>query len=312
MDDINQFVWAEKYRPRRIEYCILPQNLQNTFQTFIDNKSFPNLLLSGSSGVGKTTVARALLEELGHDYMIINGSLNGNIDTLRTEIKNFASTVSFSGGRKYVILDEADYLNPQSTQPALRNFMEEYSSNCGFILTCNYLNKIIEPLRSRCSLIEFKIAKNEASQLAGKFFKRCAGILDEQGIKYSKETVAALITKYYPDWRRVLNELQRYSISGDINAGILTCKSIDSKTIIDLLKKKNFESIRTYVAENIDSLPSVYEFLYQELHDQCKPNSIPDLILILAKYQYQSSFVASQEINIAACLAELMVNLEFR
>lgn len=311
-DDINNFVWAEKYRPRTIDECILPTRLKNSFNSFIQNKTFPNLLLSGPAGVGKTTVAKALLEQLGCDYMMINGSMNGNIDTLRTEIKGFASTVSFTDTRKYVILDEADYLNATSTQPALRNFMEEYSNNCGFILTCNYLNRIIEPLRSRCSHIDFKIDKNESAQIAGQFFKRCVKILELEQITFNKESVAGLITKYFPDWRRVINELQSYSINGAINSGILTEKSQDIKNIVGLIKQKDFSSLRGFVAQNIDNLTTIFEDIYEAIHDDIKPHSIPDLIVILAKYQYQSAFVASQEINIAACLAELMVNMEFK
>lgn len=311
-DDINNFVWAEKYRPRTIDECILPARLKNTFNSFIDNKTFPNLLLTGPAGVGKTTVAKALLEHLGCDYIMINGSMNGNIDTLRTEIKGFASTVSFTNSRKYVILDEADYLNATSTQPALRNFMEEYSNNCGFILTCNYLNRIIEPLRSRCSVIDFKIDKNESAQIAGQFFKRCVKILELERIPFNKESVAGLITKYFPDWRRVINELQSYSINGSINSGILTEKSQDIKNIVLLIKQKDFSGLRTFVAQNIDNLSTIFEDIYEVMYNDIKPHCIPDLIVILAKYQYQSAFVASQEINIAACLAELMVNMEFK
>ncbi len=311
-NDIDQFVWTEKYRPKTIEECILPNNIKQTFLSFIQNKSFPNLLMTGSAGVGKTTAAKALLNELQCDYIVINASMNGNIDTLRTEIKNFASTVSFTNSRKYVILDEADHLTA-ATQPALRNFMEEYSNNCGFILTCNFINRVIEPLRSRCSIIEFKIDKEESAIIASKFFKRVIKILENEGVEYNKETVVALITKYFPDWRRVINELQSYAINGNIiNSGILTAKNNDIKNIIQLLKNKNFSDIRTYVAENIDNLQSIYTDLYDNLQDSIKTNTIPELIVILAKYQYQSAFVASQEINIAACLAEIMVNIEFK
>jgi len=207
----DEFLWVEKYRPKNINDCVLPAELKATFQQFVDNQNIPNLLLTGGAGVGKTTVARAMLEQIGADYIIINGSMNGNIDTLRNEIQQFASSVSFTGGRKYVILDEADYLNANSTQPALRNFMEEFSRNCGFILTCNFKQRIIEPLHSRCSVVDFKIAKSDVPRLASQFFKRIVSILDQEGIKYDKAVVAELITKHVPDWRRVLNELQRYS-----------------------------------------------------------------------------------------------------
>ena len=205
---LDQYLWVERYRPKKIADTILPIDLKQTFQAFVDQKNIPNMILSGSAGVGKTTVARAMLEELGCDYIIINGSMNGNIDTLRNDILNFASAVSFSGGRKYVILDEADYLNPNSTQPALRNFMEEFAKNCGFILTCNFKNKIIEPLHSRCPVIDFRITKKEMPKLAAQFFKRAISILDENGVTHDKQVVAAVIEKHFPDWRRVLNELQ--------------------------------------------------------------------------------------------------------
>lgn len=310
-DDVKNFLWTEKYRPKTIEECILPQNLRNTFESFLQAQEILNLLLAGPPGIGKTTVARALLEQLGHDYIIINGSMNGNIDTLRNEIKNFASTVSFTSTRKYVILDESDYLS-HTTQPALRNFMEEYSSNCGFILTCNYLNKIIGPLRSRCTLVEFKIPKQEAASMAGQFFKRSIKILTENSIKYNKDVVASIITKYFPDWRRVLNELQKSSINGDVTVASLVASNFDSKQIVDLLKSRNFDRVRTFVAEHADTIPSFYDTLYNDIVDYCEPQSVAELILIIAKYQYQSAFVASQEINIAACLAEIMVNVKFK
>ena len=217
---LDQYLWVERYRPKKIADTILPIDLKQTFQAFVDQKNIPNMILSGSAGVGKTTVARAMLEELGCDYIIINGSMNGNIDTLRNDILNFASAVSFSGGRKYVILDEADYLNPNSTQPALRNFMEEFAKNCGFILTCNFKNKIIEPLHSRCPVIDFRITKKEMPKLAAQFFKRAISILDENGVTHDKQVVAAVIEKHFPDWRRVLNELQRYSATGSIDSEI--------------------------------------------------------------------------------------------
>ena len=234
---MQEFLWVEKYRPNTLSDCILPDELKSTFQEFVNQQNIPNLLLSGSAGVGKTTVAKAMLEELGADYIVVNGSLHGNIDTLRTEIMNFATTVSFSEGRKYVILDEADYLNPQSTQPALRNFMEEYSKNCGFILTCNFKNRIIEPLQSRCSVVDFLFPKKLAPSLAGSFFERVKSILEQEQVKYDEKVLAEIIQRHFPDWRRVLNELQRYSVSGIIDIGILSNSSQNAfKSLISLLK----------------------------------------------------------------------------
>ena len=226
----EEFLWVEKYRPKKIADTILPADIKATFQQFVDQQNVPNLLLTGGAGVGKTTVARAMLEEIGADYIVINGSMNGNIDTLRNEILSFASTVSFSGGRKYVILDEADYLNGNSTQPALRNFMEEFSKNCGFILTCNFKSRIIEPLHSRCSIVEFKIPPKEKPLLAGEFYKRTLKILETENIKFNKNVVGELIARHFPDWRRVLNELQRYSVGGEIDSGILVNLSDEHST----------------------------------------------------------------------------------
>lgn len=310
----SDFLWVEKYRPRTIEDTILPANLKTTFQTFVDQKNIPNLLLSGTAGVGKTTVARAMLEELGCDYIIINGSLNGNIDTLRNDIQNFASSISLSGGRKYVILDEADYLNANSTQPALRNFMEEFSRNCGFILTCNYRNRIIDPLHSRCSVIDFKITKSDTAKLAGQFLKRVEGILDTENIKYERPVIAEIITKYYPDWRRVLNELQRYSATGAIDTGILV--NLQNASLVELIgfmKNKNYTAVRQWIGKNLDSDPSgVFRGLYDAATEYVTPRGIPQLVLILAKYQYQAAFAADHEVNLAACLAEIMIEVEFK
>ena len=245
---MQEFLWVEKYRPNTLSNCILPDELKNTFQEFVNQQNIPNLLLSGSAGVGKTTVAKAMLEELGADYIVVNGSLHGNIDTLRTEIMNFATTVSFSEGRKYVILDEADYLNPQSTQPALRNFMEEYSKNCGFILTCNFKNRIIEPLQSRCSVVDFLFPKKLAPSLAGSFFERVKIILEQEQVKYDEKVLVEIIQRHFPDWRRVLNELQRYSVSGIIDIGILSNSSQNAfKSLISLLKGKQFGDMRKWV-----------------------------------------------------------------
>ena len=311
---MQEFLWVEKYRPSRLTDCILPEELKNTFQQFINQKNIPNLLLSGSAGVGKTTVAKAMLEELGADYIVVNGSLHGNIDTLRTEIMNFATTVSFSEGRKYVILDEADYLNPQSTQPALRNFMEEYSKNCGFILTCNFKNRIIEPLQSRCSVIDFLFPKKLAPSLAGSFFTRVKTILDDEQVKYDEKVLAEIIQRHFPDWRRVLNELQRYSVSGIIDIGILSNSSQNAfKSLIALLKGKQFSDMRKWVAQNIDSDPtSIMRQLYDSSSEVIKANSIPQLVLLIGEYQYKSAFVADQEVNLVAFLTQVMADVEFK
>lgn len=302
-------LWVERYRPRTVAEAILPSELKKTFQQFVDQKNVPNLLLTGGPGVGKTTIARAMLEELGCDYIVINGSMNGNIDTLRNEIKDFASSMSFSGGRKYVIIDEADYLNAQSTQPALRNFMEEFSSNCGFILTCNFKNRIIEPLHSRCSVIEFKISKADKPVLAMEFMKRLENILNKEGVPYEKPAIAEMIMKHFPDWRRVLNECQRYSATGKIDAGILTSFTDDNfKTLIGYLKTKNFTEMRKWVVENSDIDPNVImRKLYDTANEHLATSSIPPIVLLLADYGYKSSFVVDQEINLVACLTEIMV-----
>lgn len=310
---LEEFLFVEKYRPKTIEDTVLPQEIKKTFQDFIKQGNVPNLILAGSAGCGKTTAARAVLEELGCDYIIINGSMNGNIDTLRNDIMQFASSVSLSGGRKYVILDEADYLNPNSTQPALRNFMEQFSKNCGFILTCNFKNKIIEPLQSRCSVIDFAIPKKEFPELAGQILKRTQYILDKESIEYDKKVIVQLIAKFYPDWRRVINELQRYSANGTIDTGILTFINDSSiKTLIKLLKEKEFTGMRKWVAENADmDSASLFRTFYDTAAQYIKPDSIPVLVLLIAKYQYQDSFVADHEINTVAFLTECMVDLDY-
>jgi DNA polymerase III delta prime subunit len=309
----DDFLWVEKYRPHKIEDCILPESLKATFSEFVKQGNIPNLLLTGSQGTGKTTVARAMCEELGLDYIEINGSMNGGIDTLRTEIKNFASTISFTGTRKMVILDEADYLNAQSTQPALRNFMEEFSKNCGFILTCNFKNRIIEPLHSRCSVIEFKIPSSQKPKLAAQFHKRACGILEQEGIEFDKAVVAEVVTKHFPDWRRVLNELQRYSVTGKIDSGILANLGEENfKGLVDLLKNKRFNDMRKWVSENLDTEPTAFfRKFYDMASTYMKPNSIPQLVLLLGRYQYQSAFVSDQEINTVAFLTEVMVEAEW-
>ena len=311
---MNEILWVEKYRPTKIDDAIHPSELKKTFQKFVQNGETPNLLLSGSAGCGKTTVAKAMLEQLGCTYMMINGSEESGIDVLRNKIKNFASTVSLEGGRKYVILDEADYLNPQSTQPALRGFIEEFSKNCGFILTCNFRNRIIEPLHSRCSTVEFRIPAGEKPQLAMDFMNRCGTILDSENVKYNKKVVASLIQKFFPDWRRVLNELQRYSASGEIDAGILVNLSEDSvKELLSFLKNKEFTNVRRWIVNNLDNDPSrIYRRIYDSLYDNLDNRTIPNAVLVLADYSYKSAFVADQEINLLACMTELMQNCEFK
>ena len=310
----DEFLWVEKWRPKKVADAILPKDLRETFQQFVDKKSIPNLILAGGPGVGKTTIARAMLEQLGCDYIIINGSLSGNIDTLRNDIMQFASSVSLSGGRKYVILDEADYLNPNSTQPALRNFMEEYSSNCGFILTCNFKNRIIQPLHSRCSVIDFKINGKDGPTLAVQFLQRTQKILKQEQIQYDEKAVSELIVKFFPDWRRILNELQRYSVSGKIDSGILSNLTDDNfKALVGHLKEKNFTNMRTWVASNLDNEPVVlFRRIYDEANTVMEKSSIPHLVLTIADYQYKSAFVADQEVNMVACLTQIMAECEFK
>jgi replication factor C small subunit len=310
----DEFLWTEKYRPRTIQDTVLPQSTKAVFQQFVDDGSIPNLLLTGRAGTGKTTVARAMLEELGCDYIVINGSMNGNIDTLRNEILTFASSMSLSGGRKYVILDEADYLNPNSTQPALRNFMEEFSKNCGFILTCNFRNRIIEPLHSRCSVVEFTIPSAEKPKLAAAFFKRVIGVLSKEEVTADPKVVAAVVEKHFPDFRRTLNELQRYAATGQIDAGILAnVADVSIKDLVQALKSKEFSTMRKWVAENTDVDANVlFRKFYDTSSEFLKASSVPQLVMIVADYQYKHAFVADHEINLVAFLTECMVECEFK
>jgi DNA polymerase III delta prime subunit len=310
----KQVLWVEKYRPNKVEDCILPENIKTTFQEYVNRKEIPNLLLAGSAGVGKTTIAKALCEEVGCDYIIINGSDESGIDTFRTKIKNYASAMSFSGDRRVIIIDEADYLNPNSTQPALRGAIEEFSINCSFIFTCNFKNRIIEPLHSRCSVIEFKLQNGQKAKMASQFFKRVEWILKQENIPYEKDVVAAVITKYFPDNRRILNELQRYSVSGAIDKGILSNVSdVNVATLIKSIKEKDFGSARKWVTSNLDNdAATIIRKIYDSMYEYLTPDSIPPAVLILSKYQYQSAFVADQEINLMACLTEFMVECSFK
>lgn len=310
----EEFLWVEKYRPQKVSETILPDNLKQTFQNVVDGAELPNMLLSGTAGTGKTTIARAMCEELGLDYIVINGSEEGNIDTLRGKIKQFASSVSLSGGYKVVILDEADYLNPQSTQPALRGFIEEFSKNCRFILTCNFKNRVIEPLHSRCSNYEFTFSKKVMAELCGQFMQRAQEILKTEGVSANNETLAQLIMKHAPDWRRVLNEMQRYSIGGQLETtAIITDVNDNYSILFKALKAKDFKKMRGWVVNNMDVEPaSIFRGIYDAMYEYVAPNSIPQLVLILADYQYKNSFVADHELNLVACMTEIMANVEIK
>ena len=310
---MEEFLWVERYRPKRVSDTVLPAELKAVFQQFVDQRNIPNLILAGGPGIGKTTIARAMLEELGCDYIVINGSMNGNIDTLRNDILEFASSMSLEGGRKYVILDEADYLNANSTQPALRNFMEEFSKNCGFILTCNFVQRIIEPLHSRCSVIDFKLPKKELPVLASQMMTRAVTILEDNQISFDSAAVAEVVRKYLPDWRRVINELQRYSATGRIDSGILANTTAESiAQLIEAMKDKNFSQVRKWVGQHSDTdSVTLYRQFYDNASQYFKAASIPQLVLILAKYQHQAAFVADHEINNAACMLEIMIDCEF-
>ena len=310
----TDFLWVEQYRPKTIDDCILPDSLKSLFLAFIKKGEISNMLFSGTAGIGKTTVAKALCEQMNCDWIMINGSEEGGIDVLRNKIKNFASTVSLSGGKKVVILDEADYLNPQSTQPALRGFVEEFHKNCRFILTCNFKNRIIEPLHSRFSNIEFRISPKEKGKLATKLFERATYILSEQKIEYEEAVVAELIKKHFPDFRKLINELQRYSVSGAIDAGVLVNISDENlKSLTSHLKAKEFGDMRKWVVNNLDNDPvKIFRKIYDSLNTTLQPETIPHAILIIADYQYKSAFVADQEINLVACLTELMSQVKFK
>jgi len=308
------FLWCESYRPQKIDDCILPDSLKKTFHDYIQKGELPNFLFCGSAGVGKTTVAKALCNEIGAEYLFVNGSDESGIDVLRTKIRSFASSVSLTDSRKVVILDEADYLNANSTQPALRGFIEEFANNCRFILTCNFKNRIIEPLHSRCSVIDFKISTKEKPTVLNAFFKRVLDIVENEGVEYEKNVIAELCTKHFPDYRRILNELQRYSSSGKIDSGILINLSDESfKELLGYLKQKDFPSTRKWISKNSDlDSTSLYRNLYDRAVDFLENNSIPQLVLILADYQYKSAFVADHELNNMAALTEIMSSCRFK
>ena len=314
---MSEYLWVEKYRPKKISECILSEDIKKTFAEFLKQKEIPNLLLSGTQGTGKTTVARALCEELGADYIIINGSDEGRqIDTLRNKIKNFASTVSLTeqSNHKVVIVDEADYMNAESVQPALRNFIETFYKNCRFIFTCNYKNKILPALHSRCTVIDFAIKNGQKVKTAQALLKRLGKVLDDEQVEYDKKVLAELIQKYYPDFRRTINELQRYSVRGKIDSGILfSLSEANTKELVKVLKEKRFNDMRKWVIQNIDKEPSsMFRNLYEVLWKALDPKSIPQAVLVIAGYQYKAGFVADQEINMVACLTEIMANCKFK
>jgi len=310
----NEVLWVEKYRPQKIDDTILPEKTKAAFKKFVADESIPNLLLTGGPGVGKTTIAKAMLDELGCDYIVKNGSLNVNIDTLRYDISTYASAVSLSGGRKYVIFDEADYLNAASVQPALRNFIEEYSSNCGFIFTCNFKNRIIEPLRSRLSEVDFTIEQSQRPQLAMQFMKRVNAILDNESVEYDQKVVAQVIQKHFPDFRRVLTELQSYAATGKIDEGIfVNLKQESMDELFKLLKSKDFTNMRKWVALNSDQdMNEMFRRIYDMANDKVQLKSMPGFVVTLADYMYKSSLVADQEINMVAFLTEIMLESEYK
>ena len=310
---MNESVWCEKYRPKTIADCILPEEYKKTFQSYVDRKEIPHLILCGSAGVGKTTVAKALCDEVGCDFLMVNGSDESGIDTFRMKIKNYASSMSLMGTKKVIIIDEADYLNPNSTQPAMRAAMEEFAHNCTFIMTCNYKNRLIDPLHSRCAVIEFKIRNEDKPKMASMFMKRAATILKEEGIPYEAPVLAEVVKKHFPDFRRVLNELQRYSASGKIDTGILaSVADVSINELVKSLKEQNFSSMRKWVADYGNDDPvRLYRKIYDSLYDILDKSTIPNAVVILARYQYQAAFCADQELNLTACLTEMMAECKF-
>jgi DNA polymerase III delta prime subunit len=309
---MDHLLWVERYRPQTVEECILPERLKTTFQEYVNQKEIPNLLLTGGAGVGKTTIAKAMCNEIGCDYMILNGSDENGVDTIRVKIKNYASSMSFTGGRKVIILDEADYLTPNA-QAILRNAIEEFAVNCSFIFTCNFKSRIIEPLHSRCAVVDFRLVNGEKAKMASAFFKRITHILDTEKVEYDEKVIAELIKKHFPDFRRAINELQRYSQLGKIDVGILSqIGDISISQIVKHLKEKDFTSVRKWAATTDIDSTTFFRKLYDALYDIVKPQSIPQAVIIIADYQYKQAFVADQEINLVACLTELMANVEFK
>ena len=311
----DDFLWVEKYRPKKISDCILPSDLQEPFSEYVEQGKVPNMLLCGGPGSGKTTVAKALCVEVGLDYLMVNGSDEGrNIDTVRTTLNQFCSSVSMTGNRKAIIMDEADYMNPDSVQPALRGFIEKFGNNVSFIFTCNYRSRIIEPIHSRCAVFDFIIPNNEKPKIAERYLDRCETILDDEGVIYDKKVLVELIMKYFPDFRRVINELQRYATSGKIDTGILSSiNEINLNELVSGLKGKKLSEVRKWANQNIDQdTTKIFRKFYDNLSAQLKPQSIPQAVLIIADYQYKSAFVADQEINLVACLTEIMVECEFK
>jgi DNA polymerase III delta prime subunit len=311
---MSEYLFVEKYRPHKIEDCILPDRLKKVFQEYVTSGDIPNLMLTGTAGCGKTTVAKAMCEEIGCNFLFINSSDERGIDVLRTKIKGYASTVSLTGGRKVIILDEADYLTPEA-QAGLRGAIEEFSENCSFIFTCNFKARLIDALHSRCSVVDFALKGDEKAKMAMQMFKRLTNILSTEGIEYDKQVLAKIVERYFPDYRRTLNELQRYSTSGSIDAGVLT--QIDSirklDDLIKALKDKDFGSMRKWVTNNSDiDMSRIFRIIYDGLYDYLKPDTIPAAVMVLAKYQYQAAFVADQELNLVACLTEIMVECEVK
>ena len=308
----NDFLWVEKYRPTKISECILEESSSNIFDGFIKNKEIPHLMLTGSAGIGKTTIAKILCTEIESDFIMINASDERGIDTIRNKVKQFASTKSFSSAGKVIILDEADSMTPEA-QKAIRGVFEEFYRNCRFILTCNYKNKLIEPIHSRCSVIDFSITPSNKPALALKLLDRIEYILTTESVKYDKEVLVHLIMKFFPDFRRLINELQRYSSSGGINSGILSVNSIRINELVGFLSRKEFTNVRKWVVDNIDNeSDAIYRSVYDSLYDYLKPGSIPEAVVIIAEYQYKSAFVADPEINILAALTEIMIRCEFK
>lgn len=308
-------LWVEKYRPSTIEECALPDRLKNVFQEFVNNGQFPHLILAGSAGTGKTTVAKALCGQLDMDYLFLNGSDESGIDTFRMKIKGFASSMSLMGGKKAIIIDEADYLNANSIQPALRSALEEFEDNCRFIFTCNYKNRLIEPLHSRCTVVDYQLKPEEKPKMARDFMRRVEHILKQEGVAYSAKVLAEFIMKHFPDFRRTINELQTYAVShvNSVDEGILAIvKDVSLAELTRALKERNFRDMRQWVAQNgNEDAARLYRKIYDHLYEFLKKESIPAAVIVLAKYQYQAAFVADQELNLTACLTELMAECEF-